>query len=676
VKACTSYCPKSAESCSALAPPTCGVTMSGESACLQSSVAPPASLVLVVNVPLNAESASGAPGTPGQTLIVTQADIAAGAPMMGNCNRSSQNCCFNMSYPLHSKCVRLAPVETTFGEYVVDPALNLGLGTSPISVPVGATLTPEWAPCVGATCTPQFSQSFPASLLGLPLDAIAAATVPPCSDPPVEPCGAGGLIEWEAYQPTPLSTEAALTYSTSVEPLPPFTMVPPAFDLPGGLGATGFISVTGTDPPFEPTMSSVTPVCVTLPSGAEIEGWSVSFRDLLSQRVLSSISSLQENLTACAENPFGLGASVQTQLPLVANVPTFPPDTPVAVEHLIIAPPSSQRKWLAVLAEPFTGLLESYPTTPLPVTVSGQVKYRGTPISAELHFVSTSIFVTNITGTGCTNPSPPFLFFDTVASTENKNVPGKIGTYSVRLPPGEYDVFVDPAPGSGAARGLATLVTPDAGQTTGGPIALPPLGTCGKIESMENVDLSAATPLEITGTVLLVDGAGGKPLANVTVDLTPSTPFIFSPPQLAINPLASVDVPGSFEVTTDADGVYIFSPPQSLVGPNPNGYDVTVRPQDGTNLPWIVSPQHIPLPNGRTNLGPLFVPAPVSLPLTIHDNVMDNPIVDAVVRAYAFTPCPPPGQCFGRALQIGEALTDSTGSFEMFLAPQPFVAGP
>jgi hypothetical protein len=265
-------------------------------------------------------------------------------------------------------------------------------------------------------------------------------------------------------------------------------------------------------------------------------------------------------------------------------------------------------------------------------------------------------------------------------STDDQNLSGKIGTYSVRLPPGEYDVFIDPAPGSGAARGFATLAAPDAGpQTASGPIPLPPLDACGRVDSIENVDLAAQTPLEVTGTVLLVDGTAGRPLANVTVDLTPSAPFMFSPPQLAINPLAAADVPGSFEVTTGEDGVYTFSPPQSLVGPSAVGYDVTVRPEDGTNLPWIVSPQHIPAPNGPTKIVPLFVPAPVSLPLTLHDNFTDNPIVSAVVRAYAFTPCPPatpPSQCFGRALQIGEAITSSTGSFEMFLAPQPFLAGP
>ena len=58
--------------------------------------------------------------------------------------------------------------------------------------------------------------------------------------------------------------------------------------------------------------------------------------------------------------------------------------------------------------------------------------------------------------------------------------------------------------------------------------------------------------------------------------------------------------------------------------------------------------------------------------LTLHDPD-DNAVTGALVRAYAFPTCSAL-PCSG-AIQIGAALTDSTGSFQMFLAPSPFTAG-
>jgi hypothetical protein len=146
-------------------------------------------------------------------------------------------------------------------------------------------------------------------------------------------------------------------------------------------------------------------------------------------------------------------------------------------------------------------------------------------------------------------------------------------------------------------------------------------------------------------------------------------------------PFAAADWPRPVTVTTAANGTFSVNVDPCNFAPLCS-YDVTVRPVDGTGLPWIVFPD---IQVSTTTPAPcleLSVPAPARLALTIHDP-RNIPIADAVIRAYAFTACTPPsGQTtcappdLGPAIQIGEALTDGTGAFEMYLTPVPFQAGP
>jgi hypothetical protein len=187
-----------------------------------------------------------------------------------------------------------------------------------------------------------------------------------------------------------------------------------------------------------------------------------------------------------------------------------------------------------------------------------------------------------------------------------------------------------------------------------------------------SADLVTASAIAVSGTVQLPGGAdgGGVPVPNATVYLTPSLSSITIPPPAV--PASPIDFPRSFEVTTDANGHFVFSPvDQAYVGEGL--YDITVRPPDGTSLPWVVSPNHlISSQADAVTTFPLTVPAPAPLTLTLHDPD-DNAVIGALVRAYAFPTCSAL-PCSG-AIQIGEALTDSTGSFQMFLAPSPFTAG-
>jgi hypothetical protein len=158
---------------------------------------------------------------------------------------------------------------------------------------------------------------------------------------------------------------------------------------------------------------------------------------------------------------------------------------------------------------------------------------------------------------------------------------------------------------------------------------------------------------------------------------------VFAPSVVLLTPpaarptLAQVDWPRPFQVVTGDDGSFRASV-------DPGAYDITVRPVDGTRLPWIVSPANLatggqvfsastktPTP---IQLPRFWIPAPSALDVTLRDQ-LGNPVTEALVRAYLFTSCTIPmgdTSCNGFALQIGQAFTDGNGSFEMFLTPVPF----
>ena len=83
-------------------------------------------------------------------------------------------------------------------------------------------------------------------------------------------------------------------------------------------------------------------------------------------------------------------------------------------------------------------------------------------------------------------------------------------------------------------------------------------------------------------------------------------------------------------------------------------------------MPWVVSPSRS-VPIGDADLvltDPIEIPAPIAAGLTLVDP-QENPIVRAIVRAYAV---PSGGTAF---VEIGRALTDTAGRYELFLAGTP-----
>jgi hypothetical protein len=290
-------------------------------------------------------------------------------------------------------------------------------------------------------------------------------------------------------------------------------------------------------------------------------------------------------------------------------------------------------------------------------------------VSASLHFASTALYNYPPSPTSpatCTllDTDANLLHYDVVVSTSDRlSLGGAVGEYAVALPQGEYTITVDPDLASGFAK---TQIQPVTDASSG--VDFPPAAVaCSKTEVSQDIPLEPL--LNVTGAVSIADG---RVLANATVELTPAASLLTPQPMPLPWPsqLAPEDGPRPFQVMTGADGSFSASV-------DPGAYDVTVRPADGTRLPWIVSPNHV-FSKSSTTIAHLYVPAPVQLKLTLHDPegvFEENPVTQAVVRAYAFTGCTRPAgstTCNGVALQIGEAFTDTNGSLEMFLTPFPF----
>jgi hypothetical protein len=279
-----------------------------------------------------------------------------------------------------------------------------------------------------------------------------------------------------------------------------------------------------------------------------------------------------------------------------------------------------------------------YPSSiPPPVRVSGTVvSPSGAPVSANLHFVATDLYKE-----GCGIAED--LSYDVFAGTT-----GAGATFSVTLPQGHYSVTIDPTdPSSGVAKSIVLEQYPSAG------------ARCPATAEIHQ-DLSAAPLVPVNGNVAVVDR---RPLANATVSFTPGALLLTE----ATAPGAE-DWPRSFQVTTDSNGGFGAQI-------DPGLYDITVQPVEGSRFPWIMATAVTFPPPKNANPLNLSVPAPALLSLTIQDST-PSPVQQAVVRAYAFVPCTPSvttgmaaQPCNDVAVQIGEAVTDANGSFEMYLAP-------
>jgi hypothetical protein len=366
-----------------------------------------------------------------------------------------------------------------------------------------------------------------------------------------------------------------------------------------------------------------------------LDGWTAYLRDETTLETISNVRPLNGTLAQ--------GVLLVTFLPAPPNL-SKPPD-PLANAELVVRPPSGQPIPTAVFPNQAQELSadKTYPDLPPPVELSGQVvSVDGTPLDADLTFEALAILAQNVLND--TN-----FEFTGYASTR-PSTGSSASRYDVVLPPGHYRVDVRPVDPSSALTFVDLIV-----DATSSPITQP---------------FSAGATRIVRGQALLADL---RPLSEAAVEAVPTQCYaapIGGDAGGSTTPTAAVAsspscLPRPAWATTGPDGSFFLSL-------DPGGYVLRARPADGTRLPWVTQALNVQ-PASMADTLPdvtLTVPAPVSAGMQLFDPTVVNPIVHAVVRAFAAPSQNASGPSTSQAIEIGQAITGVDGRFDLYLAPR------
>ena len=332
-----------------------------------------------------------------------------------------------------------------------------------------------------------------------------------------------------------------------------------------------------------------------------LDGWRVWLIESATERRISSIHTLAGSAMDVRLDTFGQSQKGSTALKDGVEV--------------IVAPPES---WLGVprlRSRIINGSgLESVavPSFAAPATIKGVVALGEgvalTGIPARLFFTSTRLRRAD-------NTPDPLLRYATSVSTD------LTGHFSTVLPPGFYDVTIEPVEGTGLSKVKDTFDTNELAKTY-----FPPRRTTA------------------TGRAVLSDG---RPLAAADILAVPS----------GIPAVGNAVKPRPARTRTDRDGRFLLEVDQGQ-------YNFIVEPQSGTGFPRVV--QLRSFATGTADLGEIQVAPPTRLAFTLRDPSLNgNPILRATVRIFALAPGRGPP-----SLEIGRAMTDESGKCEILLAQQ------
>jgi hypothetical protein len=287
--------------------------------------------------------------------------------------------------------------------------------------------------------------------------------------------------------------------------------------------------------------------------------------------------------------------------------------------ELVIAPPAGLLvpTYKVALQGGQLSEAEAYPTLPAPAKVSGTVidVLGTTPVEADLFFEAQSIDVAG----------PPVSLntanFEYTGSARARIDPATgASSYSVTLPAGSYRLTVRPLDTLHEVTVTPAYVVDPATGAPPGPL---------------QVDATRT----VQGFAFVADG---RPLAGALVDAIPESCYVGS---------SSVCLPRGAQTSCAADGFYTLAL-------DPGGYVLRVQPEDGTRLPWVT--QSLAVGTTPVSVPRIRVPAPMHAAQQLLDP-LGNFIVAAVVRVFELP-------ATGQAVEMGRALTDATGTYDLYLS--------
>lgn len=618
-------------------------------ACLVS--APPSSaqhLILVVAVPANTPQGQVTEGT---DQGATYAMYYESLPFVS----SPQTASTATQQPI----VTLPQQVPVSGVYWVDPSVSnnpflapfgelgffVGLGID-VALPAHVIYRPLWPP-IGTNAAGDASlPPTEATELGLPLEPILAGQtqVPEYRVPEADggvvvgPVG-GKVLEFvTALLP-------GMAYERTIAPDPPFDVAFPP-DVRRDPDYAGQQQQAQRLVP-DTTVGGMFPHFF-LKSARGVEGWSMYLRDATTKRPLSPVR-LLSNSTVDA----GI------LLPTSHNQPN---DALTGAELVIVPAPDSGLPTFV----PFPTVLQSssttqeYPLLPQPLQANGQIDWpdvQGPDAQAPLAqvtFQAVGIYaplpppvpsdagaLADATKTGAVDAGTTYVLQQSgfeYSTTTTAQPDAGTSTYSIQIPCGTYRVVIRPeepnrtssVDGSLEAQPAVTVVYYDTEPTCTAP---PP-------------PLTAGLASIIRGTATVADG---RALSAATVEALP-----MHCPNIADAGVVSKDSPTCMPrygwTTTDAAGAFALPL-------DPGEYVLRVEPLDGTRLPWVMQPLVVPAPDALH----VTIPAPVYRGLQIRDP-SHFPIANAIVRMFTL-------QGKGPAIEVGRAITDDQGRFDMYIDP-------
>jgi hypothetical protein len=511
---------------------------------------------------------------PGRAFVLTNRDLTA-QPGTVTANTACKP-------PL---CVPLQELVAAEGRYLVTAEASAAVGLplqSGTSIPVRVTLVP----LVDGTVDE-------AANMGIPADDVLTSSL--------------AVFQQGTTGPPIIKYSDAVSvgrYLRIAYPEPPFDQYfPPAFTtLSESLPSVSddFFLGDGKTPLDDDTGATRT---ASVSRAEGLDGWQVWLVDSATGRRISSLRTLKGTKMDVRLDTVGQTDAISRTLKENVEVVVAPPASFIGVPRLQSGIVKGQGLANVVI-----------PPLPGPASVTGVVASgQGTALTgipSALRFDSTNVRRTD-------GMSTPLLRYSTTVSTD------LTGHFATVLPPGIYDVTIEPDFRTSFAKVKDTFDTSDGLAKTYRP---PPRTVA-------------------SGKVMLADG---RPLALADIRAIPSNVPVTG---TAVKPRPA-------QTRTDLGGNFSFEVDQGQ-------YDFVVDPQAGTGFPRLVQVRSFA--TGTAKLDTIVIAPPARLAFTVKDPSKNgNPIVRATVRVFAEPPNRGPP-----AIEIARSMTDELGQCEILLAQQP-----